>query len=169
MCSSVPSEAAAMFFQYCNLNDQHEVRRDFPGSSEECPDVSTVSGETGPAECFRFLCAGDQRAVGVATSPALALVTPYITDANTIHLFHLNEAAGGTVAANVGSAATNAITFDGAAYAGDGVDQAKPDDAARFDRVRRLWQCREYQCDDRRPGRRLQRAAARFVSTTAIR
>lgn len=57
------------------------------------------------------------------TAPALALVNPYTPDANTIHLFHFNEAAGGSVAANAGSAGTNAIAFDGAAFAGDGVDQ----------------------------------------------
>lgn len=57
------------------------------------------------------------------TAPAFALVSPYTPDVNTIHLFHLNEAVGASVAANTGSAGTNAIAFDGATYAGDGVDQ----------------------------------------------
>jgi hypothetical protein len=60
----------------------------------------------------------------VLTAPASALVSPYTPDANTIHLFHLNEAAGVSVAANAGSAGTNAIAYDGATYAGDGIDQA---------------------------------------------
>lgn len=59
-----------------------------------------------------------------AAAPAWALVNPYAPDANTIHLFHLNEAAGVGVASNAGSAGTNAIAFDGATFAGDGADQA---------------------------------------------
>jgi len=53
----------------------------------------------------------------------MALVNPYTPDANTIHLFHLNEVASTSIAADAGSAGTNAIAFDGATFAGDGVDQ----------------------------------------------
>ena len=48
-----------------------------------------------------------------ASPAAQAAVSPYTADANTIYLYHLNEAAGGSVAANSGSAALNAIAYDG--------------------------------------------------------
>ncbi|HYO24535.1 MAG TPA: LamG-like jellyroll fold domain-containing protein [Lacipirellulaceae bacterium] len=52
-----------------------------------------------------------------------AITGPYTADANTTYLFHFNEAAGATSAANSGTAGFAAIPYDGAAYAGDGVDQ----------------------------------------------
>ena len=53
-----------------------------------------------------------------------AIVGPYTADANTIYLYHFNEAAGGSIAANAGSAGFNAVSYLGSPYAGDGVAQS---------------------------------------------
>ncbi len=59
-----------------------------------------------------------------ACPAAHALVSPYTADANTVYLYHLNEAAGGTVATNAGSAGLNAIAFNGnPSTAAGGTDQ----------------------------------------------
>lgn len=63
------------------------------------------------------LCFG---ASGIAAG---AIVGPYAADANTTYLYHFNEAAGGSSAANSGSAGFAAVAYDGAVYAGDGNDQ----------------------------------------------
>jgi hypothetical protein len=42
-----------------------------------------------------------------------AALTPYTSDANTVYLYHLNEAAGASSAANAGSAGFSAIGYDG--------------------------------------------------------
>jgi hypothetical protein len=69
-------------------------------------------------------CALAIGAAVVAAAPALGLVTPYTPDANTIFLYHLNEASGASVAANTGSAGFNAIAFDGnPSNGGAGTDQ----------------------------------------------
>ncbi|MES2924165.1 MAG: LamG-like jellyroll fold domain-containing protein [Verrucomicrobiota bacterium] len=53
-----------------------------------------------------------------------AEVAPYASaDANTSYLYHFNEAAGGSSAANVGSTGDAAFSVDGNPYAGDGVNQ----------------------------------------------
>jgi hypothetical protein len=50
----------------------------------------------------------------LATLPLHAVITgPYTPDPDTVHLFHLDEAAGETVAANSVPAAASAIAFDG--------------------------------------------------------
>ena len=54
---------------------------------------------------------------------AQAALTAYSPDANTTYLYHFDEPAGGSVAANAGTAGHNGITFDGTTYAGDGVSQ----------------------------------------------
>jgi hypothetical protein len=61
-------------------------------------------------------------ALALLTQPARAdLVGPYSPDANTLYLFHFNEAAGSSVATNVGTKGGNVITvtndasFDGLA------------------------------------------------------
>lgn len=57
--------------------------------------------------------------------PALqAGVAPYPTaDPDTSYLYHFNEAAGGSSAANLGSAGVAALSVDGNPYVGDGLDQ----------------------------------------------
>lgn len=59
-------------------------------------------------------------AVVVSAAPA-----PYSPDANTVYLFHLDEPNGASVATNsaTATAGTNAITFDGNNFAGDGINQ----------------------------------------------
>jgi hypothetical protein len=48
--------------------------------------------------------------------PARALITgPYVSDANTLHLFHLDEAAGESASANAVAGAAGLISFNGAA------------------------------------------------------
>ncbi|MEK7952099.1 BNR-4 repeat-containing protein [Luteolibacter soli] len=42
------------------------------------------------------------------------IIGPYVVDADTVHLFHFNEAAGASVAANAVSGGRSAIAFDGA-------------------------------------------------------
>lgn len=61
-----------------------------------------------------------------SSAPGLAAPTPYAPDANTVYLFHLDEAAGASVATNSATltAPTNAIAFDGNNFAGDGINQA---------------------------------------------
>ena len=50
--------------------------------------------------------------------PAAALVSgPYTTDSNTIHLFHLDEAAGASTTANTGSVGRTAYACDGSPIA----------------------------------------------------
>ena len=46
---------------------------------------------------------------------------PYTADADTVFLFHFEESAGSTVAANQGSRGGNAIAYSAAAYPGDNV------------------------------------------------
>lgn len=54
-----------------------------------------------------------------------AAVNPYASaDADTSYLYHFNEAAGGSSAANLGSTGRAALSVDGNPYAGDGVNQA---------------------------------------------
>ena len=57
---------------------------------------------------------------------SLAAPAPYSPDANTVYLFHLDEAAGTSVATNSATptAGTNSITFDGNNFAGDGINQS---------------------------------------------
>ena len=51
-----------------------------------------------------------------STAPLSATITgPYGTDASTVHLFHLDEAAGSTNSANSGSSALPLIAFNGSA------------------------------------------------------
>lgn len=52
-----------------------------------------------------------------------AIVGPYTADDRTVFLFHLDEAAGSTLAANAGSIGVNAVAYNGNPYAGDGIDQ----------------------------------------------
>lgn len=63
---------------------------------------------------FTFVSGGDVQ----------ALVNPYTADANTVYLYHFNEAAGGGMAANSGSAGVSAYSYTAAAYPGDGIDAA---------------------------------------------
>ena len=56
-------------------------------------------------------------------APVQAALVAYVPDAGTRYLYHLDEAAGASVAANAGTTGVNAISFNGAAYAGDGFDQ----------------------------------------------
>jgi hypothetical protein len=60
------------------------------------------------------------------SAPSLAAPTPYVPDANTVYLFHLDEAPGASVATNSAAltAPPNAIAFDGNNFAGDGINQA---------------------------------------------
>jgi hypothetical protein len=56
--------------------------------------------------------------LGVVTSlalahPAVAALITYSADANTVHLYHLDEAAGGTIASNSGTAGKTAIAATG--------------------------------------------------------
>lgn len=61
---------------------------------------------------------------GVVVVAASAAVTPYAPDANTVYLFHFEEAASGSSATNSLSApGGNLISFDGNNFAGDGVNQ----------------------------------------------
>ncbi len=55
--------------------------------------------------------------------PATAALTAYTPDADTRYLYHFDEAAGGSVAANAGTTGFNAIAYNGTTYAGDGVAQ----------------------------------------------
>ncbi|HEY1123377.1 MAG TPA: LamG-like jellyroll fold domain-containing protein, partial [Haloferula sp.] len=51
----------------------------------------------------------------LVTLPAQAIITgPYVPDAETVHLFHFNEAAGTSITANAVSEGRPAIAFDGA-------------------------------------------------------
>lgn len=61
--------------------------------------------------------------VVIPTGIANATVTAYTPDANTLFLFNFDEAAGGGVAANSGTAGSNAIGFEGTGFV-DNVDQA---------------------------------------------
>ncbi len=56
-------------------------------------------------------------------APVQAALVAYVPDAATRYLYHLDEAAGTSVAANAGTTGRNAIAFNGATYAGDGIDQ----------------------------------------------
>ncbi len=51
-------------------------------------------------------------AASLAASLAQASIAPYAADANTLHLYHFNEAAGGSVTVNSGSVAGNAYTVN---------------------------------------------------------
>lgn len=46
---------------------------------------------------------------------AYAVAIPYAPDANTVHLYHFNEAAGGTSTANAGSVGNSAVAWNGSA------------------------------------------------------
>lgn len=61
--------------------------------------------------------------LAVAALPARAALVTYTADAFTTYLFHLDEAAGSSLAVNAGSAGYNALAYDGNPYAGDGVEQ----------------------------------------------
>ena len=64
----------------------------------------------------RYLCPGLRIAAlaTLASQSANADITgPYTADANTVYLYHLDEAAGATSAANAGAAGFAAIAFDG--------------------------------------------------------
>ncbi len=61
--------------------------------------------------------------LSVVRTSSAAISGPYTADANTIYLYHLNEAAGASSAANSGSAGFAAISYDGDPFAGDGVNQ----------------------------------------------
>lgn len=62
------------------------------------------------------LCLGAQHAEA-------AILGPYSADANTTYLYHFNEPVNSTAAVNSGSAGYAAVAYNGAPYAGDGVDQ----------------------------------------------
>jgi hypothetical protein len=63
-------------------------------------------------------------AVCIAASGAqAALLGPYSADTNTVYLYHLDEAAGASSAANAGSAGYAAISYQGQPFAGVNVDQ----------------------------------------------
>lgn len=62
---------------------------------------------------------------GLVTPVLHAGVAPYLSaDANTSYLYHFNEAAGASSAANAGTTGFAALSVDGNPYAGDGIDQA---------------------------------------------
>src|SRR5689334_7032120 len=48
----------------------------------------------------------------VPTMLPAVIVGPYTPDANTLHLYHFDEAAGGTVVANAGSLGGNAYSVN---------------------------------------------------------
>ncbi len=52
-----------------------------------------------------------------------AALTTYGPDANTQYLFHFDEAAGSSVAANAGATGFSAVSYSGNTYAGDGLNQ----------------------------------------------
>jgi hypothetical protein len=61
---------------------------------------------------------------GLLAAGAHAAVAPYPSaDADTTYLFQFNEAAGGSSAANSGSAGSVLLSVDGNPYIGDGLDQ----------------------------------------------
>jgi len=63
-------------------------------------------------------------AAGLPASAAHAAITgPYAPDANTAYLYHFNEAAGASVAANAGSVGTSAVSYNGELFQGAGVNQ----------------------------------------------
>ncbi|GAA5130146.1 hypothetical protein JIN84_04275 [Luteolibacter yonseiensis] len=62
---------------------------------------------------------------GLLLPSVRAELAPYSSpDADTSYLYHFNEAAGGSSAANAGSTGRAALSVDGNPYAGDAVDQA---------------------------------------------
>lgn len=61
---------------------------------------------------------------GLMLPAAHAAVAPYASaDADTTYLYHFDEAAGGSSAANAGSTGDAALSVNGNPYAGDGVNQ----------------------------------------------
>jgi hypothetical protein len=52
-----------------------------------------------------------------------AILGPYSPDANTTYLYHLDEAANSSSAANSGTAGTPAVSYNGEIFAGAGNDQ----------------------------------------------
>jgi Concanavalin A-like lectin/glucanases superfamily len=61
---------------------------------------------------------------GLMLPAAHAAVAPYTSaDADTTYLYHFNEAAGASSAANTGSTGDAALSVNGNPYAGDGVNQ----------------------------------------------
>ena len=61
-------------------------------------------------------------ALAVASNADAQIVAPYTADADTLFLYSFDEAAGGGVAANEGTAGFNAVGFSNP-YAGDNTDQ----------------------------------------------
>ena len=63
----------------------------------------------------------------LALTPVMSWTAPvpYTADANTVYLFHLDEAAGASVVTNSAplTVGTNLVAFDGNNYAGDGINQ----------------------------------------------
>lgn len=59
----------------------------------------------------------------LAVSAQGGVLAPYVADANTTYLYHLDESSGSTFAANQGTAGYKAVAFDGNPYAGLGVGQ----------------------------------------------
>ncbi|WP_367873051.1 BNR-4 repeat-containing protein [Luteolibacter sp. Populi] len=59
--------------------------------------------------------------IALFTLPATASIRgPYSADANTVHLFHLDEAAGTTSAANTGGASSPLLAFNGTSVPANG-------------------------------------------------
>ena len=74
--------------------------------------------------CLHSASAAALALAALTTSPLnAAIFGPYTADVNTTYLFHLDEAVGASVAANVGSAGYSAISYLGSPYAGDGIAQ----------------------------------------------
>jgi hypothetical protein len=73
----------------------------------------------------KFIRSGLLLALGAAAPSVVsaAIVGPYTADANTVYLYHFDEGAGASVAANAGSAGFNAVSYLGSPYAGDGIAQ----------------------------------------------
>jgi hypothetical protein len=62
--------------------------------------------------------------VGLTASAGQAAITgPYTPDANTVSLYHFDEAAGVSVAANAVTAGASAVSYNGEIFQGAGVDQ----------------------------------------------
>lgn len=56
--------------------------------------------------------------LATALSAAAAVRGPYLTDANTVHLFHLDEASGSSSSANNGASTRPVLSFNGATAPG---------------------------------------------------
>jgi len=75
--------------------------------------ISAAAIQTRKPMKFQLPLATVTLASGLLVPVLHAGVQPYTADANTVYLYHLNEAALATSAANAGSSGFNAIAFDG--------------------------------------------------------